>query len=337
MIATAIVDPNADIALGYSGTEIRTKDGLTIQGLVIKQNDPVMMRSMGGVTQIIPNDRIAATPRDVTHADDEPEPVEPDGAGRRGPGRVSEGVTRSAPGPKAGPGDTHGTLNVAWPLLPGRKGFMPVRSRFLFAFTLLSALFLVSVPASAQVSASFGLQGGVNFANFDFKSGAPEEFDPEFKSRPRGVFGFFAAVDFTVIGIQIDALYSQKGAKTDFRDDEDDIKIEVGVDYIEVPVMLRVNAPLGGGARIRLFGGPSFGFKVKDETTLEINGVKIEDDETEFKSYDIGVVAGGALQFGKAFVDLRYNWGTTNILKDDDSDRDRAKTRTFGLMAGFAF
>ena len=59
VIATAIVDPNADIALGYGGTEIRTKDGLTIQGLVIKQNDPVMMRSMGGITQIIPNNRIA--------------------------------------------------------------------------------------------------------------------------------------------------------------------------------------------------------------------------------------------------------------------------------------
>ena len=59
VIATAIVDPNADIAQGYDGTEIRTKDGLTIQGLLIKQDDPLMMRSMGGVTQIIPEPRSA--------------------------------------------------------------------------------------------------------------------------------------------------------------------------------------------------------------------------------------------------------------------------------------
>jgi putative membrane-bound dehydrogenase-like protein len=59
VIATAIVDPNAEIALGYGATEIRTKDGVTIQGLLIKQNDPVMMRSMNGITQIIPNSRIA--------------------------------------------------------------------------------------------------------------------------------------------------------------------------------------------------------------------------------------------------------------------------------------
>ena len=55
-------DPSAEIAHGYEGTELRTKDGLTIQGILIKQGDPLMMRSMGGVTQIIPADRVADAP-----------------------------------------------------------------------------------------------------------------------------------------------------------------------------------------------------------------------------------------------------------------------------------
>jgi putative heme-binding domain-containing protein len=59
VIATSIVQPNADIAQGFGGFEVQTKDGLTIQGLQIKQGDPLMMRSMGGVTQIIPADRVA--------------------------------------------------------------------------------------------------------------------------------------------------------------------------------------------------------------------------------------------------------------------------------------
>ena len=59
VIATALVDPHAEIAMGFGGTELQTKDGLTIQGLLIKQGDPLMMRSMGGVTQIIPADRVA--------------------------------------------------------------------------------------------------------------------------------------------------------------------------------------------------------------------------------------------------------------------------------------
>ncbi len=63
VVATALVRPGADIAQGYDGTEVKTKDGLTIQGLLIKEGDPLMMRSMGNVTQIIPADRIAARRR----------------------------------------------------------------------------------------------------------------------------------------------------------------------------------------------------------------------------------------------------------------------------------
>lgn len=63
VIATAIVEPDAGIAHGYAGTTIRTKDGLTIQGLLIKDGDPLMMRSMGGVTQLVPADRVKARER----------------------------------------------------------------------------------------------------------------------------------------------------------------------------------------------------------------------------------------------------------------------------------
>ena len=60
VIATAILQPDAEIAHGYGGTTIRTTDGLTIQGLLIKEGDPLMIRSMGGVTQIVPANRVSA-------------------------------------------------------------------------------------------------------------------------------------------------------------------------------------------------------------------------------------------------------------------------------------
>jgi putative heme-binding domain-containing protein len=59
VIATAIVRPSAEIAHGYEGTELSTEEGLTIQGVLIKEGDPLMVRSMGGVTQIVPADRVA--------------------------------------------------------------------------------------------------------------------------------------------------------------------------------------------------------------------------------------------------------------------------------------
>jgi putative heme-binding domain-containing protein len=63
VIATAMVRPNAEIAYGYEGAELRTKDGLTIQGVLIKEGDPLMIRSMGGITQIIPANRVATRRR----------------------------------------------------------------------------------------------------------------------------------------------------------------------------------------------------------------------------------------------------------------------------------
>jgi putative membrane-bound dehydrogenase-like protein len=63
VIATAIVTPNSEIAFGYEGTELRTKDNLRIQGVLLKQGDPLMMRSMGGVTQVIPADRVTGRTR----------------------------------------------------------------------------------------------------------------------------------------------------------------------------------------------------------------------------------------------------------------------------------
>ena len=63
VIATAIVRPSAEIANGYDGTEIKTKDGMTIQGVLIKEGDPLMMRSMGGLTQVISANRLAAPRR----------------------------------------------------------------------------------------------------------------------------------------------------------------------------------------------------------------------------------------------------------------------------------
>ncbi len=63
VVATALVRPNAEIALGYDGLEIRTKEGLLIQGVLLKDGDPLMMRNMGGTTQVIPANRVAARRR----------------------------------------------------------------------------------------------------------------------------------------------------------------------------------------------------------------------------------------------------------------------------------
>ena len=57
-ILRAIVEPSADIAHGFYGQEVETTDGVTIQGVIINDADPLIIQSMGGVTQTVPRARI---------------------------------------------------------------------------------------------------------------------------------------------------------------------------------------------------------------------------------------------------------------------------------------
>lgn len=59
VIIRSIVDPSADIAHGYKGTELEMKDGKIVNGLVLNSGNPTLITSMGGVTQTIPNKKIA--------------------------------------------------------------------------------------------------------------------------------------------------------------------------------------------------------------------------------------------------------------------------------------
>lgn len=54
----AILNPSADIALGYDGTEIILNDGMVIHGRVLSTGDPVIVQSTGGFRQTIPADKI---------------------------------------------------------------------------------------------------------------------------------------------------------------------------------------------------------------------------------------------------------------------------------------
>ncbi len=58
VIVNAIVNPSAEISHGYEGKRLLTKDGLKIDGIVISNNDPVQIRSIGGQMQAVPKAKV---------------------------------------------------------------------------------------------------------------------------------------------------------------------------------------------------------------------------------------------------------------------------------------
>jgi putative membrane-bound dehydrogenase-like protein len=58
--ARALIEPSADIAHGYEGTELLLKNGIRIHGQVLSRGNPLLVRSMGGTTQEIPKKAISS-------------------------------------------------------------------------------------------------------------------------------------------------------------------------------------------------------------------------------------------------------------------------------------
>lgn len=54
VVLRALIAPSSDIAHGYEGTGIITKDRKQIHGMVLSSGDPLIIRSQGGLTQMIP-------------------------------------------------------------------------------------------------------------------------------------------------------------------------------------------------------------------------------------------------------------------------------------------
>ncbi len=61
VIARSIIEPSADIAHGFDGSEVKTKDGKLINGLVLQDGNPIIIISMSGVTQMIPKAQVKGT------------------------------------------------------------------------------------------------------------------------------------------------------------------------------------------------------------------------------------------------------------------------------------
>ncbi len=58
VVITAIVDPSAEISHGFDGVQINLRDGGQIHGILMSGGDPLVVQSMGGLTQMIPQNKI---------------------------------------------------------------------------------------------------------------------------------------------------------------------------------------------------------------------------------------------------------------------------------------
>ncbi len=193
------------------------------------------------------------------------------------------------------------------------------------------ALVLAPVAASAQQSApqassnhggiGIGVKAGPLFSSLD-EANVTNGF-----SNRTGVIGglFLGGNRPGLIGVGVNLLYAKKGAKDPNSSDF------VNLDYIEVPVYLRINAGSSSTGGVSVYGvvGPNFDF------LLKANSKDGTDLKSLFNRADYGVQFGAGVEITRFIVEGRYTKGIGNIAKNKNDPT--LKTKTFAIMFGVRF
>ncbi|WP_210489483.1 porin family protein [Rufibacter aurantiacus] len=170
----------------------------------------------------------------------------------------------------------------------------------------IAALF-TTYFAQAQESTNFGVVGGANFSNW---TGANVGGT---KSKAGYHVGAFLDYKFSAFAsFRPEIQLSNKGFKAE---GEGDAILRAQVNYIDIPVLFRVNA-------IGLFfeGGPSIGYKISSRLKVTEGDSKISTPLNGLKRVDIGYAAGLGYELPAGIgIGLRYNGGLSKLPRKSEA------------------
>lgn len=201
------------------------------------------------------------------------------------------------------------------------------------AVMLVAGLALLPGVASAQVE--FGLKGGVTFADVPKFGEEVRDDDGDAQMRIGMAAGGHVAIAFGgIVGLQGEVLYTQKGIKAEAPGDVDQT-FTLELDYIDVPVLLRLGP--SGGNGLQFLVGPSFNFNIGARSVLEGFIDDDEDVKEEFKDFEMGLVVGGGYYGSVVIVEGRWQEGLTDISAIRESGDSTYRNRTFLALVGVRF
>ncbi len=201
-------------------------------------------------------------------------------------------------------------------------------SRVRVCILALGFALFVALPAvsAAQGPVSIGVKAGLNIAKLKFDSSAIELEDP--KNLFGAVAGLYVSKPVNdTVSVRVEGLFSQKGFKSGFQDEDGGEQPKSKVTYIDVPVLLDFSPATTSATRFHVFTGPQVSFKTGAE--LEVDGVTVDADD-EVKGTDLGWVLGVGVSSGRFNADASYALGLSDIAKEGD----KVKNRVFSVKVG---
>jgi outer membrane protein with beta-barrel domain len=186
-------------------------------------------------------------------------------------------------------------------------------------------LFGASAPASAQ-GIGVGIKGGLVFSKFTTDVLKPD-------SRVGWQAGlFFGGGRESVIGVQTELNWLRK--ETDYHL-AGTASGNVTLDYLQVPVLLRLNAATQSknGFALYVMGGPSFEGKIHASVTGFGNP---SISATDFQNFDVGLMFGGGVELSRFIIEGRYSKGLLEVDKNFQAITD-IRINHFAALIGIRF
>jgi hypothetical protein len=162
------------------------------------------------------------------------------------------------------------------------------------------------------------------------------------RSRQGALTGVY--MQFPVAGplsIRPEILFALKGGRVQADvESGGTVELDIGLAYIEVPVLFRAG-PRRGRFRPVVFGGPAPALQIGCDIQIADPNtpVRATCDETDlpaFRQFDVGLVAGGGLEMrwpqSALALEARYTTGLRSVLNDVD-----VKNRSFGIVLSLTF
>jgi hypothetical protein len=185
--------------------------------------------------------------------------------------------------------------------------------------TLSALIALCVVPTIAIAQGGIGIKGGLSYGNVTNSGALPGSVVQR--------SGFAVGVSLNtggVIGIGLEGLYAQRGVTSDLATDSRRL------DYIDVPLYVRLSIPLGIVSPFA-YVGPQGSYELKCETEVG------DCPDTDRPRFTYAGVIGAGLRFAGFSVEGRYIYGLQDLKLSTVSSSESYKTRSFMVLFGVGF
>lgn len=195
---------------------------------------------------------------------------------------------------------------------------------FVFGFT----------NAQTKKETSFGIKGGLNIATWIGDVG-------NVNSKIGFHIGGFAEIKVSnKFSFQPELLYSTQGVTfknvlvnvggIDYSADG-----KINLSYLNIPILVKYYAM----KKFSLEAGPQIGFLTAAKTEATVNGnTVVEDIKYNFESLEFSMNFGAGYNFTKNIsAGVRYNFGLSNIAKEQSGYKSNVKNSILSLSVGYKF